>query len=193
MAKIGLTGRIGTGKTTVSRLLGRKGAKIFDTDCQVRQIYSDPKNPIYKQISRIFPKAKDRGVISRQKLGDIVFADKHALKELEAIIHPVVIESLRRWLADNRREAILLAEVPLLFESKLEHLFDKTILIQAKEEILLKRLEKKYNLDRPRAKQRLEMFSPDSQKKPDFILVNNSDLNKLKKEVDLLWQKISKI
>ncbi|MCF7875147.1 MAG: dephospho-CoA kinase [Candidatus Omnitrophica bacterium] len=195
MAKIGLTGRIGSGKTTVMKMLVKMGAKAFDADRQVHQFYRDSSHPVYKKVKKIIPEAEQGSEISREKLKKIVFKKNHKLRQLERVVHPAVIKALKEWLSAKKKEDVCVAELPLLFELKLENLFDKTVLLKVKEKILAKRLEKKYGFSDSEIKQRLSLYLPveEKEKKSSFVLNNNSGLKNLEKEVSVLWQKINKI
>ncbi len=193
MFKFGLTGRIGSGKTTVMEILAKKGAKTFYSDYTIHQFYKDHQHPIYKKVRETFPESKLGKEISRKKLAEVVFADRNKLKKLEQIVHPAIIKVLGEWLKSNKEKNICVTEIPLLFEKKLEKIFDKNILIKVKNDILIERLKEKYNFCDQEIKQRLSLYLPitESEKKSDFVLENNSDLKNLEKEVNLLWQKIN--
>jgi dephospho-CoA kinase len=195
MAKIGLTGRIGSGKTTVMKMLVKMGAKAFDADRQVHQFYRDSSHPVYKKVKKIIPEAEQGREISREKLKKIVFKKNHKLRQLERVVHPAVIKALKEWLSAKKKEDVCVAELPLLFELKLENLFDKTVLLKVKEEILAKRLEKKYGFSDSEIRQRLSLYLPveEKEKKSSFVLNNNLSLKNLEKEVSALWQRINKI
>lgn len=195
MSKFGLTGRIGSGKTTVMEMLAEKGAKTFYSDCRIHQFYKDHQHPIYKKVRETFPESKLGKEISRKKLAEVVFTDKHKLKKLEQIVHPAIIKALREWLKSSKEKNICVAEIPLLFEKKLEKIFDKNILVKVENDILIARLKENYNFCDQEIKQRLSLHLPvvESEKKSDFVLENNSDLKNLEKEVNLLWQKINQI
>jgi dephospho-CoA kinase len=195
MVKIGLTGRIGSGKTTVMKMLVKMGAKAFDADRQVHRFYRDSSHPVYKKVKKIIPEAEQGSEISREKLKKIVFKKNHKLRQLERIVHPEVIKALKEWLSAKKKEDICVAELPLLFELKLGNLFDKTVLLKVKEEILVKRLKKKYGFSDSEIRQRLSLYLPveEKEKKSSFVLNNNSGLKNLEKEVSVLWQRINKI
>jgi dephospho-CoA kinase len=195
MVKIGLTGRIGSGKTTVMKMLVKMGAKAFDADRQVHRFYRDSSHPVYKKVKKIIPEAEQGSEISREKLKKIVFKKNHKLRQLERVVHPAVIKALKEWLSAKKKEDVCVAELPLLFELKLGNLFDKTVLLKVKEEILVKRLKKKYGFSDSEIRQRLSLYLPveEKEKKSSFVLNNNSGLKNLEKEVSVLWQRINKI
>ena len=193
MSVFGLTGNPSSGKTTVLKLLKSKGAVIFDCDKKIHEYYRNKKSLVYKQITASFPKVLKKGVIQRKLLGREVFFDKRKLKELEDIVHPVIKSDLLAWINKVRfKKGIFVAEVPLLFEKKLESYFDSAILVLASVTSLLERLMEKYSISKEQALRRLSLYIPSSEKieKADFIINNNLGFLELKKEVNLLWKKL---
>jgi dephospho-CoA kinase len=195
MPKIGLTGVIGSGKTTALKLFAKLGAKVFDSDQKIHQFYQDVNHPVYKKVKETFPEAELDNKISRKNLAQLVFNDREKLKKLEQIVHPAIIKFLEQWLQVKPKNEVYIAEVPLLFEKNLQGLFDKTILIKVKENILTERLKGKYSFSDQEIKKRLSLYLPgkEKEKRADFILTNNLSLKDLEKEVSLLWHKINKI
>ena len=194
MSVLGLTGNLATGKSTVLKLLKRKGVKVFDSDEKIHGYYRNKRSPVYKKVRAIFSECLRGGVISRKKLADIVFYNKSKLKKLEKIVHPVVTRDLLKWVkkGESNKRKIYIAEVPLLFEKRLTRHFNRIILIVVKKEVLIQRIIKKYGLSKDKALNRLSLYRPIREKiKGSHFVVNNSlNFRRLKKEVDLLWKKI---
>ncbi len=196
MLVVGLTGNLGSGKTTVLNLLQRKGARVFNSDRCVHQLYNQKKGLVYKKIACQFPEAVNKGRINRGLLSNFVFADKNKLKKLEQIVHPVVIKELGRWIKDCRRRTksgkVCLAEVPLLFEKRLKAYFDLVVLVKTEKKVLVKRLGKLYGFSKQQAYRRLSFYKPlrEKTKGADYIVDNSGNFMNLKKEVDLLWKKL---
>ena len=185
---------MGSGKTAVVKLLKRKIAGYFDADSAVHKCYRDKKSLAYRRIVKEFPTAVIRGAVCRRSLREIAFSDDKKLDKLEKIVHPEIIRELKKWLkAVRKKKGIYLAEVPLLFEKKLNRLFEEVILVKAPGKITVARIMKKYGLSRKKALQRVRLFIPlrDKIKEANFIVNNDSSKFKLKKEVDLLWKKIN--
>lgn len=194
MAVFGLTGNLASGKSLVLKRLRLKGAVVFDTDKRIHEYYKDKRSFIYKKVAVSFPESVSRGVISHKKLSKIVFSDKNNLIKLEKIVHPIIIEDLLKWTnRAKKKKGIYVAEVPLLFEKKLQRYFDGVILVFAKRSVMIKRAVNKYNFSRNEALRRIAFYKPirEKIKGSDFIVNNNLDFKKIKKEVDLLWRKIS--
>ena len=194
MPVLGLTGNFATGKSTVLKFLKKKGAKVFDVDEKIHGYYRDKKNPVYKKVVATFTECLMKSVISRKKLGSIVFSNKSKLKKLEKIVHPVIIKDLLKWVerGESDKKKIYIAEVPLLFEMRLSRYFKKIILITIKKEVFIQRIIKKYGFSRRKALYRLSLCVPirEKIKGSDFVVNNSFSFERLKKEVDLLWRKI---
>lgn len=196
MPFIGLTGIFGSGKTTVLNFFKEKGLKVLSLDQRIHILYNNRRSLIYKKIKKIFPEAIDeKGQINRSKLGEIVFNNREKLDQLEKIVHPYIIKELQTLREKNsKKKEIWLIEVPLLFEKKLENLFDFIILVRAKKTAILNRLANRKKISLTEAKKRFRLFLPDRFKKGkvDFIINNNKNIGDLKREVDKLWEKLAK-
>ncbi len=196
MSVVAITGNICSGKTTVLHLLRAKGAKVINIDRAVHRHYRERNSEIYRRIKYNFPEVFDRhGRIIRRRLAQIVFGSKSKLRVLEKIVHPVVIEELREWVEKHKKKkGIFVAEVPLLFEKKLDRLFDAVVLVYASRRVLVRRIEKRFGLSRAEAQQRLKLFISDKKKKErvDFVLDNSGTLTELKREVVDLWERLKK-
>lgn len=188
-----ITGNFGCGKSTVAKILKTKGAKVFDADGCVHQCYRKKHSDIYKKIKQIFPQAINKsGKICRKKIAHVVFSDKRKLEELERVIHPKVIAQLKQWIKISKtKKGVFVAQVPLLFEKKLERFFDAVILINVKNDILIRRIKVMRNLSVKEINQRLARYQPISKKlrRADFVINNDSTLVELKKEINNLWKK----
>jgi len=195
MAVFGLTGNLASGKSIVLKLLKNNGALVFDADKKIHQYYRQKNGAVYKKIVAQFPQVLERGIVSRKKLGIIVFSDHTKLKKLERIVHPAVIKDMVSWVKSARnKKRICVAEVPLLFEKKLKSYFDGVILVLVKRNILIERIVKKYKFSKTEAENRLSLYV-DIRKKirgSNFIVNNSKDFKTLNKEVDLLWKKLKK-
>jgi len=194
MSIFGLTGQLACGKSTILKLLKRKGVRCFDVDKVIHQYYCDKQSLAHKRIKALFPQANISGKICRKKLSGIVFSDKQNLKRIEKAVHPLIIKDLLKWIKEVKtKKGVYIAEVPLLFEKKLEKYFDGVILVRVKKDIILQRINKKYKFSKQVALDRLSLYLPIKEKikRADYMVDNNKDFRELKKGVDLLWKKIS--
>ena len=179
--KIGITGTIGSGKTTVCDYLRSLGFYVFDCDkCNKELLQKGNKG--YLGVLKLFPEVFDGQELNKQKLADIIFNDKNKKTSLEALLHPLIIEELQN---ESTKVDPFFAEVPLLFEANLEYLFDHTLLIVCDEDVAIKRLQER-NIDYSEAKRRInnQMDVSNKMKRASEIIYNNSTLSSLENEVD---------
>ncbi len=115
MMIIGLTGSIGMGKSTVAGMFRKLGVPVFDADAEVRRVQG-PGGRALAAIEAAFPGSTHAGGLNREKLGAAVFGDREALRRLEMILHPLVADAQSGFLGANRRKAVVVLDVPLLFE-----------------------------------------------------------------------------
>ncbi len=196
MIHIGLTGGIATGKSTVSKMFRDKGAVLLNLD-EIAHMVMEPEKPAWKAIVRAFGDKilLDDKTINREELAKIVFRDRARLKELESIVHPAVLDhwgSLVSNIAQQNPEAILISEVPLLFEKNLATNFDATLLVYAPVHIQIKRLMERDSILREEAERRLKAQIPidDKLRLATYVIYNDSTLAKTRKQVETLWNKL---
>lgn len=139
MLVLGLTGSIGMGKTTTAQLFAQEGAKIFDADAAVHELYA---TSAIAPIAARFPGAVVKNAIDRAALAREITVNPSALKDLEAIIHPLVRQAEVDFIAKNKagKEKFVVLDIPLLFESGGDELCDKIIVVTAPEEVQKQRV-----------------------------------------------------
>lgn len=197
MLKVGITGNIAAGKSTVEKLLQEKGYKVLDADSIAHQLLREDysKSKIIEAFSD-FDILED-GELSRVKLGEIIFTDEKNRKTLESILHPLIREEIAQFFsAMEKRVDIVFVSVPLLFEAKFEDLFDKIVLIYADDDIRINRLIDRNDLTEEMAQNRLNIQMSQDKKKPlsAYIIFNNETLEDLALQVgDLEENLIQKI
>jgi len=192
---IGLTGSIGSGKSTVAAMLKNAKVPVIDADELARQIVTPP-SVILEQIRKYFgPEVINAdNSLNRAALGKLVFGNKHALHELEKITHPAIehlfYQELERL--KNKNVPIVFYVVPLLFEKKLEHRVDKTLLVVASDETMIKRIQERDGLSEKDAKLRLaaQMSNEDKMAKADAIIENNGTLDELFLHLKLICSRL---
>ncbi len=193
---IGLTGSVATGKTTAAKLFKELGCYVINADELAHAAYK-PHSKAYKKIVEAFSEniLKEDGTIDREKLRKIVLNDKDKLRLLESIVHPEV-ERLRKetisQITKKDRDAIIVYEVPLLFEKNLQDLFDYTVVVYASADQQIERLTGQRNMDRKEAEKLINLQMPISEKAKlaDFVLYNTSSPEKLKPQVEEILRKI---
>jgi dephospho-CoA kinase len=188
--KVGLTGGIGAGKSTVADLFSQKGAVVIRSDELARQVI-EPQTPGFQQVIDRFGKdlLNAEGYIDRAKLAQIVFKDDAALKDLENIIHPLVRSKTNQIIDQHTSETIIVNEIPLLLEKKMESLFDFLVIVISSEKNRLERLVHR-GLTAEQATARMAKQVSDEQRKAaaDFLIVNDGNLDQLEADVEKIWQ-----
>jgi dephospho-CoA kinase len=188
--KVGLTGGIGAGKSTVADLFSKRGAVVIRSDELARQVI-EPQTPGFKQVTSRFgiEIVNDEGSIDRAKLAQVVFNDDVALKDLENIVHPLVRERTNQLMSEQTSETIIVNEIPLLLEKKMESLFDFLIIVISSEKNRLERLSQKGVLeDQAKARMAKQVNDQDRKAAADFLIVNDGNLDQLEADVQKIWQ-----
>ncbi len=193
MFRIGLTGSIGSGKSTVARLLRERGIPVLDADVIAREVSSFPD--VLQAISRTF--GSDyvlEGGINRSKMAQLVFNNPEARTALNGIIHPRVREEMARQQAELEASGARAAvqDIPLLFENDLQTLFDATILVDAPLEQRIERVVARDGLssDAVRARDAAQMPASEKRKRATLTLENNGDLASLAVQLDAALENI---
>ena len=188
--KVGLTGGIGAGKSTVADLFSQKGAVVIRSDELARQVI-EPQTPGFQQVITRFGKdfVNSEGYIDRAKLAQIVFQDDAALKDLENIVHPLVRSKTNELVNQHTAETIIVNEIPLLLEKKMESLFDFLVIVISSEKIRLERLAQR-GLTTEQATARMAKQVSDDERRAaaDFLIVNDGNLDQLEADVEKIWQ-----
>ncbi len=138
MMKVGITGGIGSGKSTVCRLFAQKGIAVYDSDAAAKRLMQED-GVLRRQLAGRFGEGTFRnGVLDRAYLAGIVFADPQALADLNALVHPVVMRDFDAWAARQEGSYVIL-ESAILFEAGLEGCVDKTVAVLAPRELRIER------------------------------------------------------
>lgn len=181
LKKIAVTGGYASGKTTACQILKKYGAYIVDSDAIVHQLLS-LDTAIGQQVVKLLGTEIVTGnQINRKKIATIVFSNPHKLKALEVILHPAVQKEIARSfdrVQDFPQYSLFVAEVPLLFEAKMEDDFDLVVAIRTDPQVAQKRLGNRVEFQRRMAEQ-----LSDKTEKADFILENNGDLKDLEYQI----------
>ncbi len=195
MLTVGLTGGFGTGKSTVARLFGQKGAKVIDADKLAHALISS-RGPCFNKVVKVFGRdILTKGKIDRRKLAKVVFVDAGKLKRLEGIIHPEVGKKIKRQLTKLSKQKnikLVIVEVPLLFESNLDRMVDYTLVVKASRAVQMRRLQKKGILKNEIVR-RIKAQMPIHQKirLADLIIDNRGSLASTKRQVQDMWKKFN--
>ena len=193
MLLVGLTGNIGSGKSTVAQLLSERGATIIDADVLARRAV-EIGMPSYKAIAARWGTSillGDSGPIDRGALRRVVFSDPDELEQLNAIVHPEV-ERMRAELVDQARQRgdrLVVCDVPLLFERRMTESFDRIALVDAPRPMRLERLVRERGLRETEAMDMIVAQMPAELKRAraDFIIDNDGTFTQLVDRVAEVW------
>jgi len=196
MLSVGLTGGIATGKSTVVRMLVKKGARVIDHDALVHAL-QEPGRPVWQQIVEAFGRdiLDAAGRIDRKKLGALVFGNETRRRALEGIVHPAVLEEAQRErerIGKEDERAIVLSDIPLLFEVGMQGLFDLVLLVYAPREVQIARVMRRNRMTRDEAVARLEAQMPidEKLKRADVVIRNDRTMKELQMRVDEVWEEL---
>jgi dephospho-CoA kinase len=195
MLMIGLTGGMGSGKSTVAAALARRGALIIDADAIARQVVEPGTPALAKLVERFGPGivAAD-GTLDRPALGALAFVNDETRKELEAITHPAIAEEFFRQIADAPPDAILVHDVPLLVESTRGMKYDGVIVVEAPLDVRLDRLEAR-GVPRDDAARRIALQASDDERRAvaTWIVDNAGDLDALERRLEPIWAELQEL
>ncbi len=191
MIVLGVTGSVGTGKSTVSKMFEKLGAVRISADALAHEAIEKGKAP-YRRVVRSFGKViLDRdGSIRRRELAKIVFQNPKKLKTLNSLIHPYVIGRIREKIRRLRkRKGVVVVEIPLLHEAGLEKMFDQVVTVSCRPEAQKKRWRKN-GREIGELKRRSSAQLPLSYKikQSDFIIDNSGQVQATKRQVIALWR-----
>ena len=192
---IGITGSIGSGKTTVAKLFSMHWYKRIDAD-EIAHKLLGKNTYAYKKIIKEFGNEilnKNKN-IDRGKLGDLVFNNAEKLNKLNSITHPIIIKNIKKRINEIKKECPdktrIVIDAPLLLETKAKDLIDKIIVVKADKEVIIKRLNKKYSKEKIERILNAQMPLDKKLEYADFVIENNRDLIHLKKRVKEIIDKI---
>lgn len=189
---IGLTGSIGTGKSTIANKCKKLGIPVIDADLIAREVV-EPGKDAYQAILATFGKEilQEDQTLNREKLGALVFADEEKRKQLNEIVHPAIRKEMLRqrdsYIAE--KEACVVLDIPLLYESKLTHFVEKVIVVATSQDIQLKRILKRDQMTEEEAKQRInaQIHIAEKVKWADAVIDNNGTIDESEQQlIDIL-------
>ncbi|MCX6311878.1 MAG: dephospho-CoA kinase [Bacteroidetes bacterium] len=179
MKKIGLTGGIGSGKSTVAEIFHCLGIPVFDSDKVARKL-QDENPEVKKAILETFNSEAPGeiymdGKLNRKKVSEIVFKDKNKLEKLNAIVHPAVAKAFERFCEANRNSKCVIKEAALLYEIGEDKFVDGMIVVAAPDELRIKRVINRDNVSPEDVLRRIKNQMPQEEKiqRADFVIVND--------------------
>lgn len=189
---IGLTGGIASGKSTVSKILKELGAIIVDADIKAKEI--SEREDVVAEAKNIFGNdiIDNNGKIDRVKLKEIVFSNKEKLKELNNLIHPKVVNEFKKIKESSNKNDIIIFDVPLLFETGMDKMCEKIILVFADKDTQIKRMIERDNIDKKLAEKIInsQMSLEEKLKKSQIHIENNGTLEDLKKKAENIYREL---
>ena len=196
---IGLTGGIGTGKSTVSRKLRERGYPVIDLDVISREVIEYPEviNELVRNFGNEILENQDntsrKKSISRNKLRQTVFKEEKKVSVLNSIMHPPIVEEMRRQVENFKKNyKTVFVEVQLLFEAKLEKEFDLTVLVYADKKTQLERVLKRDGRKEEEVQQIInaQMDMTEKRRLSNYIIENNGDSEMLDLEIEKFIKKL---
>lgn len=192
MIRIGLTGGIGSGKSTVARLLAQRGAVVIDADHIAREIV-EPGQPALAEIADRFGAEviSPDGSLDRGALAAIVFADSVALADLNAITHPRIAQRTAELIEAAPDDAVVVYDMPLLVENNLTEGWDHVIVVDADRDVRIQRLIER-GLDTADIEARMSRQATDEQRRAvaDIVIDNSGDVDALETQVAAAWSSL---
>lgn len=199
MPTIGLTGNFGMGKSTVLRIFGGMGARVFNIDSFVHSILE--RETIIKKIAGVLGKSvlaerAGRPSLNKKRVAGMIFDDPEKRTAVEKIIHPEVLKRIKRTETEIRRNdpaAVIVFEVPLLFEAGYEKHFDRTVVVYASRANAVSRLAAKgFSRDEALSRMRAQMPVSAKRGRADYSINNNYGLERTEKRVERILADIMK-
>ena len=198
MKNIGLTGNIAAGKSTVARLFADWGATVLDAD-QIVHDLQRPGTPVFRAITDRFGTevVADDGSLDRGALRRLVFDNKAALADLNAIVHPAVAAERERLLEEARANGatLIIHDIPLLFEVMDPAKFDAVVLVDAPVAARRERLERTRGLGRSEAESMIaaQLPSAEKRKRATFLIDNDGSFERLEQQARVVWKALQRL
>jgi dephospho-CoA kinase len=190
---LGLSGGIGSGKSTVSKILSDLGAVVIDADVIAKEVLLPGTTGFESAVSTFGSTILDNeGTIDRKRLAKLVFENPKELSKLEAIVHPAVVSRVAEIRNSLPESAVVVYDTPLMFEKQLQGQFDKVLMVVSDKELRRTRLLER-GLELGDIEARMANQATDEQRVTiaDFVIENNGSLESLREQVAKVWHQIS--
>lgn len=174
MIRVGVTGGIGSGKSTVCRLLAERGVPVYDSDSEAKRLMGEDPMLRAALIEAFGSETFRDGVLNRRYLADTVFRDRERLGRLEALVHPCVKRDFERWAAEHAAEPYVVLECAILYESGMDTAVDRVVAVVAPEELRLMRVNARDGASAEEIRRRMAaQLSDDAlRERADYTIVN---------------------
>lgn len=193
MKIVGLTGGIGSGKSTIAKWFLELGIPVYNADLEAKKLMNENEKIITELTELFGEEVYQNGIYNRKLVSSKVFQDKELLHQLNQIVHPEVFKHFQNWV-ENQASDFVVKEAAILFESGSYKDCDWVVSVVADEEIRIKRVLKRDEISEEQIRQRINNQWTDTQRieKSDFVIDNNSNLEDLKIKFDQLYKKLLK-
>ena len=184
MIKIGILGDMGSGKSFVAKQFG---FPVFDADNEVRKIYRKDKK-CYTKLKKVIPEYILTFPINKKEIVKSILSNQKNLKKIIDIVHPIVRSRMNKFIIKNKKRKIIVLDVPLLLENKIDKKTDILVFVDAKKKEIIKNLKKRknYNLRTIKILKKFQLPLDYKKKKSNFVIKNNFKIQPIKKSVKLL-------
>ena len=194
MLILGLTGSIGMGKSTTAKLFAEAGVPVYDADAAVHQLYEGEAAPA---IEAAFPGTTTDGKVDRPKLSARVVGDAAAMKQLEAIVHPMLGDSRNKFFADAeaKKAPVVLLDIPLLFETGGEKRVDAVVVVTTSPELQRERVLARGTMDEAKLDAIIAKQTPDAEKRKraDFVVDTSHGLDPVRAQIKHILAEVVKM
>jgi dephospho-CoA kinase len=184
MIRLGLTGSIGMGKSTVARMFAEEGVPVFDADAAVHALQG-PEGALVAQIEALFPGTTGPGGVNRGALAERVLGEPPALRRLEELVHPAVAREREAFIAAHAQAPLVLLDIPLLFEAGGWKDVDKVAVVSAPEEVQRARVLARAGMTPQKLDSILARQLPDREKRAraDFVIDTSAPIGETRRAV----------
>ena len=189
MIRIGILGDIGSGKSYAAKYFGYP---VFNADVEVQRLYKKDKK-VFNKLKKVLPKYFNSFPINKNEVSDAILANRYNLRKIVKIVHLEIRKKMNIFLKKNKNKKIIVLDIPLLLENKINKKSDILIFVQSKKSEIYKRLKKRKNFNLILLKKFKEIQLPleYKKKKAHFILKNNFTNDALRKNINIMLKKIN--
>ncbi len=192
MKRLGLTGSIGMGKSTIAAMFAAEGVPVWDADASVHRLYADSE-ALKVELAAAFGDVITGGVVDRDKLSKALKLAPEGFEKLNAIVHPAVVADRTAFFEAHKTAPLVVVDIPLLFETRAESLLDKVLVVTAPAEIQARRVLARPGMTHEKFQAILARQMPDAEKRAraDFVIDTSQSLEACLGEVRALIQKLN--